>query len=292
MKKLIKPQDILLLGLAGIGDIFEEIRDPLMLYGKAYESMYGFIPKRYKRHSFIKSVSRSLKTGYIEKIEKNGEMYIRLTKRGAEKSKRDFSLLTLSKAKWDKKWRIVFFDIEETSRVTRNKLRVKLKELGLAMLQKSVWVTPHDIMVDFYEFIEKIGLEERVFLFQGEALLAGDQKELARKLWQLDKLNEKYKVLEEEIREIKQLAAGLDDRTKMRDMKAEGPGDGKTEDGGREDGGREDARPDVWLSTMEERTRKLKMSYLSTLAIDPHLPTELLPSDWVRAKVAREFKTL
>ena len=261
MKKLIKPQDILFLSLAGIGDIFEELRDPFMLYGKAYENMYGFIPRRYKRHNFLKSVSRSLKTGYIEKIEKNGEMYIRLTKRGAEKTKRDFSLLRLSKAKWDKKWRIVFFDIEEASRVTRNSLRVKLKELGFAMLQKSVWVTPHDIMVDFYEFIDKVGLQQRVFLFQGEALLAGDHKELARKLWKLDELNEKYKELEKEIEKVKQLAVRLDDRTKMREG-------------------------------MEERKRKLRMSYLSILSCDPHLPRELLPTNWVRSKVAGKIKVL
>ena len=53
MKKLLKPRDIFLLGLGGFLDIFEELKDPLGIMAKSYESMYGFTPKRYKRHNYF-----------------------------------------------------------------------------------------------------------------------------------------------------------------------------------------------------------------------------------------------
>ena len=45
--------------------------------------------------------------------------------------------------KWDKKWRIVIFDIPEELHKNRNQLRGKLKNLGFYMLQKSVFVIPY-----------------------------------------------------------------------------------------------------------------------------------------------------
>lgn len=45
--------------------------------------------------------------------------------------------------KWDKKWRIVIFDIPEELHKNRNQLRSKLKNIGFYMLQKSVFVVPY-----------------------------------------------------------------------------------------------------------------------------------------------------
>ena len=48
--------------------------------------------------------------------------------------------------KWDKKWRIVLFDIPEEQRMWRNILRAQLKRLQFRELQKSVFVHPFDCM--------------------------------------------------------------------------------------------------------------------------------------------------
>lgn len=58
---------------------------------------------------------------------------------------------------WDKKWRVVFFDIPEKKRRARDALRSKLKELGFCELQKSIFVFPFeckdeiDFIVEFFE---------------------------------------------------------------------------------------------------------------------------------------------
>ena len=199
MKKLLNTRDILLLGLSGALDLFEEMRDPFSLVSKSYENMYGWVPEQYKRHNFNHLVWRNIKTGYIEKIEKQGDIYIRLTSQGNKKITRDFPLLSLQKRKWDKKWRVVIFDIEEINRGVRDGLRKKLKELGFGMLQKSVFLSPHDVVEDMLEFIESVGLNDLVYTFEASNLATGGVKELANKVWNLDALNEKYREIVEKI---------------------------------------------------------------------------------------------
>lgn len=46
--------------------------------------------------------------------------------------------------KWDKKWRIVSFDIWERRRSVRDSIRRCLNQLGFARLQNSVWVFPYE----------------------------------------------------------------------------------------------------------------------------------------------------
>lgn len=59
--------------------------------------------------------------------------------------------MEVPKQRWDKKWRVVVFDIPEKLRTGRDALRDKLKKLGFYELQKSVLVCPYECKdeVDF-----------------------------------------------------------------------------------------------------------------------------------------------
>lgn len=257
MRKLVRPQDILLLGLAGVLDTFEELRDPFGLVSKNYESMYGWVPKQYRKNNFGNLIWRSLKAGYIEKIEKKGNAYIRITSQGQERIQRDFPLLDFQKKPWDGKWRIVMFDISELEKEKRNYLRRKLKELGFGMLQESVFITPHNIIKDFSEYLDNIDLSKYVYMLEVSNILVGDFKELARKVWNLDQLNKKYK-------EISSYLTTLNGRT-------------------------------IQLNIQEQRKmeiRKIRGKYLQVLLSDPFLPKELLPSDWAGYQAKKLIKSL
>jgi len=226
--------------------------------------MYGWVPEQYKRHNFNHLVWRNIKTGYIEKIEKNGEVYIRLTSQGEKKITRDFPLILLQKRKWDKKWRVAIFDIQEINRGLRDNLRDKLKELGFGMLQKSVFISPHEILHDFSEFIKYSGLEQAIYVFETSNLAMGDPKALANKVWNLDILSEKYREIIEKI----------EDRYLI-----------KTHDRGKilNDTDREDK-----IKLIKE----LREKYLVTILQDPFLPKELLPSDWLGDEAKKLIKKL
>lgn len=184
MRKLLRPGDLLKLGLAEAFDFYQELRDPL--------GLGQWLSYNYRRKNFAATVKREIKTGDIEKIEKNGQVYLRLTSVGKIKIIRDFPLLFLAGKKWDGKWRVVIYDIAEVSKNIRENLRRKLHELGFGMIQKSVWVSPHDITADFTEYLESKKLTEMVHMFEAKKLLAGDGKELAQKIWSLDKINKQY----------------------------------------------------------------------------------------------------
>lgn len=46
--------------------------------------------------------------------------------------------------KWDKRWRMVIFDIPERRRRVRDRFRIEMQEAGFFRLQDSVWVYPHE----------------------------------------------------------------------------------------------------------------------------------------------------
>ena len=46
--------------------------------------------------------------------------------------------------KWDGKWRIVIFDVPEEKKSRRETFREALKNLGLANIQKSIWIHPYE----------------------------------------------------------------------------------------------------------------------------------------------------
>jgi len=89
----------------------------------------------------------------------DGTIRIVLTKEGEQHTlEYNIDEMEIKKpASWDKKWRIVFFDIPEKRRRARDALRNKLRELGFCELQKSVFVHPYpcqdeiDFIVEFFE---------------------------------------------------------------------------------------------------------------------------------------------
>lgn len=96
---------------------------------------------------YIQKISRSLaglsKNKIIILKESDGKFYAKLTGAGKRVVKEiEFENMKIEKPKiWDKKWRIIIFDIpERQKRIGRDALRSKLQILGFYQVQKSVWV--------------------------------------------------------------------------------------------------------------------------------------------------------
>ena len=77
-------------------------------------------------------------------IEGSYEHGLKITARGRQRLAVDeFRAVSVKKPEnWDKKWRLVLFDIPEDYKTARNALSWKLKSLGFIQLQKSVWLHP------------------------------------------------------------------------------------------------------------------------------------------------------
>lgn len=305
MKKLLRPGDVLLLGLGGLLDIFEDLRDPFGLMSTGCKQLYGWVPEKYKKHNFYKLAWRRLKTGEIERVIKKGQPYLRLTSSGKEKIKRDFPLLAMQRKRWDRKWHLALYDIAEISRPKRDILRSKLRELKFGMFQRSVWITPFDFAKDFREFVEANKLGDCVYILEAPAFLAGDPKKLAAQVWGLDKLNRSYEKIYEKAQDLYRTSIITHDR----EEKGKSKGDSKKRK--KKSGGLNDLRPGELELKVDEsrlkpeesklklgeskrelvkRLRKIKSQYLSDFLADPHLPKELLPEDWYEEKAREEIR--
>ncbi|MEK7565874.1 MAG: PaaX family transcriptional regulator C-terminal domain-containing protein [Patescibacteria group bacterium] len=253
MKKLLRPGDVLMLGLAGLADVYEEIRDPFGVMATGGKALYGWVPRQYKKHNYSRLIERRITTGEIEKVIKNDKVYLRLTSAGREKVVRDFPLVSLQNKEWDGRWRVVIFDIAEVNKYVRNRLRAKLKELGFGMLQESVWITPHDVAKDFREFLEEKKLGEMVFVMEVGCILMGDEKTLVEKVWGLGELSKKYDEVVAKVDII------MCDRTHK---------------------------------DTEGKIRRIRERYLTAVVSDPHLPKKLLPDDWVGERARKAIEKL
>jgi len=101
-------------------------------------SLLGKIPTRGTEK--LKSAVRRLEKKGLIHVGPSG---IRLTDKG-ERFLQTTSLRPVQPWLWDKKWRVVIFDIPETKKQQRNILRDTLIRIGFWKLQNSVWVYPYD----------------------------------------------------------------------------------------------------------------------------------------------------
>ena len=118
--------------------------------------------KKYNRQQISSTFSRLKKQGLIEIKNDGKQIYISLTKDGRKRAGwYQINDLKIAKPKkWDKKWRVVIFDIPHNYRLAREALRGKLKQLGFIQLQKSVWIHPYRCRVEIKLLRNFFGLKK------------------------------------------------------------------------------------------------------------------------------------
>lgn len=118
--------------------------------------------KKYPKKKVGDTFSNLRKQGFLEIEREANQIYIRLTEEGRKRAGMfQINDLEIKKPrKWDRKWRIVIFDISQLKKTQREALRGKLKELGFYRLQKSVWAHPFEccdeieLLKDFFDLSE------------------------------------------------------------------------------------------------------------------------------------------
>ena len=105
--------------------------------------------KAYKRSekARIRQAMRKLEgKKYIRVREINNGTVLSITPEGKKELLRyDYDDLKIKKPNiWDKKWRIIIFDIPEKKKIVRDQINLKLKELGFEDLQKSTFIFPYE----------------------------------------------------------------------------------------------------------------------------------------------------
>lgn len=138
------------------------------------------------------TVSALIKEELIESGE--GEKSYRLTEKGFQELALQFPYVRFLKEKWDGKWRILSYEIPETKRELRDKLRRQVAGWGLGPWHRSFWLTPHPIIGNLRELVFGKEEEKYVQAFESDHVF-GDREVLIEKVWNKSNLEKKYREL-------------------------------------------------------------------------------------------------
>lgn len=121
-----------------------EFFDSRKLYRIPFEKYDDF--RNENKTKFRKEIYRLSQEGIIRKYYQDKKWYLELSQKGKKKLKKYVTdqLEIKYPNKWDKKWRIVIFDVPDKKKKSRDVLRSKLLSIGFIELQESVYVFPFD----------------------------------------------------------------------------------------------------------------------------------------------------
>ncbi|MFH0969370.1 MAG: hypothetical protein V1804_02585 [Patescibacteria group bacterium] len=125
--------------------------------------LYKIRNKKKDKKRFYDSFRYLRNRGLLEMEYQGKQLYIHLSEEGKNLAKKyQVDDLEIKKPrKWDRKWRILIFDIEEKKKIKREALRGKIIELGFFQLQKSVWIYPYDFQKEIELLRNFFGLTDR-----------------------------------------------------------------------------------------------------------------------------------
>ena len=95
----------------------------------------------------LSALTRLARNGLIAFEERGTKRYARITEKGRaalQLQQQQMLLQTTRKRRWDRRYRLVIFDIAEAKRTIRIRLREMMRAAGFLRLQDSVWVYPYD----------------------------------------------------------------------------------------------------------------------------------------------------
>jgi len=120
--------------------------------------------RRFSQRQLYLAIYRLKRKKLIREIEQKGDTIFQLTSQG-QKAAQQLSVwfaMPQPVSHWDKKWRLVIFDIPEKKKVARDVFREKLKLWGFYQLQKSVWIWPYPCRQTVEGFAEALGISPYV----------------------------------------------------------------------------------------------------------------------------------
>lgn len=169
-----------------VADLLDDAASPRSsIYGLAsgmsLESLNYFGEKRKKNLYAVFSRLLAKKLVAVEKRVK--ERSFRLTERGLDTLFSLFPKLQYSRQPWDGFWRLVVYDIAESEKFLRDRLRKELKHFGFKFVQKSVWLCPFAIEEDLEKILKKEKLWGKLLIFKAR-LSDEETRRLVKQFWE------------------------------------------------------------------------------------------------------------
>lgn len=137
-------------------------------------------PRILKKNSLSKAINRLRERGLIELTD--GSKFLKISRQGKD----EIFWIKINSINESKNgsWTVVFFDVPENRRTTRDLFRNKLKTCGFIQWQKSVWASRKNCILELREFVKNAGIDRWVIVLKSNDIgttLFYDRKKVSQK---------------------------------------------------------------------------------------------------------------
>ena len=166
---LTKVSRKVLLNLAGSG-LLKFSRSP-QGYSKILEPRDGTW-ESFNKKSLYSALGKLYGEGLISIVETlDGITEIAILDEGRRVADENLVYETVPRpARWDKKWRLVFFDIPEEKKNSREAFRYHLKKLGFTEFHKSTFIFPYPCNKEVEVLAERFGIKPCIRMVTAESV--------------------------------------------------------------------------------------------------------------------------
>ena len=137
--------------------------------------------------AYRSAMSRLRKKGLLARADRTGKLpHLHLTEAGKNHLPAYHRPDKLWNTRWDGIWYVIIFDVPEKERQYRDTLRRFLKQLHMGCLQKSVWVTPHDIRPEYDDLEQAANVQAISYLLESRTVLHRETSDIVENSWNFE----------------------------------------------------------------------------------------------------------
>lgn len=186
---------------------FKDMYQPIMYGSRSAQAVRNFFTgeideineyRKYKRAEIYMN-----KRDLIQTFDKTHGKRLVVTSKGHKIFYEEYPLAKLRKRKWNKVWTLIMYDFPEKIRKQRNYIRRRLMDYGFGSPQQSILISPLPLSDVTQKLIEGEEMKEYVWVLKAENVLGMENKEVAKKAWPIDELNDLYNKLLEILPNVK-----------------------------------------------------------------------------------------
>jgi phenylacetic acid degradation operon negative regulatory protein len=145
------------------------------------------------RNGFLFELHRLEQQKFIEQqLTGLGDRLCRLTEAGCLRALGGRDPVAQWRRRWDGRWRLVLFDVTESRRGLRDKLRYYLRNHGFGYLQNSVWITPDPVDEERGYLADGPVDVESLILLEASPCAGETDSQIVAGAWDFDAVNRRY----------------------------------------------------------------------------------------------------
>lgn len=207
------------------------------------------------------TLTRMSQQGLLESRKVGQKSYYRVTPKGIKRIKEGTSrVYKLGNQVWDGQWRIVMTHFPESFKEQKDQFQRELQWNGFGTNGNNVWMSPHNLFAQVMDLVEELEIADFVESFTARYDGPNNYRDLVHKAWDIKEIQLKYEEFLKRFEPRFERMYQLNSKNELTDS-----------------------------DCFSERSL-LVHEYRKFLFIDPRLPKEMLPVEWVGEEVWRFFR--